>query len=99
MFPLSRYTAVCQPFSYSSREAGPSARPGLRLAQFILAIIAVSVLINLPRFLEVTMVTELHNVTSQLNVTEVQELVTYDITELRRDPEYIRCNFASKAQT
>jgi len=85
-----RYTAVCQPFSYSSRETGPSAKPGLRLAQFILAIVTVSVLINLPRFLEVTLVTELHNVTSELNVTEVQELVTYDITQLRRDPEYIR---------
>ena len=33
---------------------------------------------------------EMRNVTIQGNVTELQELVTYDITQLRMDPDYIR---------
>ena len=33
---------------------------------------------------------EMRNVTIGGNVTELQELVTYDITQLRMDPDYIR---------
>ena len=37
--------------------------------------------------------TELQNVTNSLNETEEQEQVTYDLTELRVDPIYIRLKF------
>ena len=41
---------------------------------------------------------EMRNVTIGGNVTELQELVTYDITQLRMDPDYIRSqNYAEFA--
>ena len=43
-----------------------------------------------PRFFEVITVSELRNFTIDGNVTELQGVVTYDITELRMDPIYIR---------
>ena len=43
-----------------------------------------------PRFFEVVTSMERRNVTIGGNVTEVQEFVTYDITQLRMDPDYIR---------
>ena len=54
---------------------------------FILNIIAQT---NPPRFFEVVTATELRNVTIAGNVTESQEFVTYNITDLRMDPKYIR---------
>ena len=46
----------------------------------------------LPRFFEVITVTEMRNITTEGNTTLLQEVVTYDITDLRMDPMYIRCN-------
>ena len=43
-----------------------------------------------PRFFEVVTSLERRNVTIGGNVTEVQEFVTYDITQLRMAPDYIR---------
>ena len=43
-----------------------------------------------PRFFEVVTSMERRNVTIGGNVTEVLEFVTYDITQLRMDPDYIR---------
>ena len=37
-------------------------------------------------------VTEMRNITTEGNTTLLQEVVTYDITDLRMDPMYIRCN-------
>ena len=36
--------------------------------------------------------TEMRNITTVGNTTLLQEVVTYDITDLRMDPMYIRCN-------
>ena len=53
----------------------------------------------LPRFFEVITVTEMRNITTVGNTTLLQEVVTYDITDLRMDPTYIRCNlFPLKVQ-
>ena len=46
---------------------------------------------SFPRFFEVITVSEMRNITIDGNVTELQGVVTYDITELRMDPNYIRC--------
>ena len=46
----------------------------------------------LPRFFEVITVTEMRNIATVGNTTLLQEVVTYDITDLRMDPTYIRCN-------
>ena len=48
----------------------------------------------LPRFFEVITVTEMRNITTEGNTTLLQEVVTYDITDLRMDPMYIRCNLS-----
>jgi len=83
-----RYTAVCRPYSYNSRET--TMRPSLRLVQILLPVLLISVVVNLPRFFEVVTSMERRNVTIGGNVTEVQEFVTYDITQLRMAPDYIR---------
>ena len=46
---------------------------------------------SLRRFFEVITVSEMRNITIDGNVTELQGVVTYDITELRMNPNYIRC--------
>jgi hypothetical protein len=83
---------VCQPFSYNSRQTPnqKSSRLSVRLLQFVLPVIILSVIINFPRFFEVTLVSSFHNVTSYKNVTELQEYVSMSITDLRMDPDYIR---------
>ena len=48
-------------------------------------------ILSLRRFFEVITVSEMRNITINGNVTELREVVTYDITELRMDPNYIRC--------
>ena len=45
---------------------------------------------SFPRFFEVITVSEMRNITTDGNVTELQGVVTYDITELRMNPNYIR---------
>ena len=48
-------------------------------------------ILSLLRFFEVITVSEMRNITIDGNVTELRGVVTYDITELRMDPNYIRC--------
>ena len=48
-------------------------------------------ILSLRRFFEVITVSEMRNITIDGNVTELRGVVTYDITELRMDPNYIRC--------
>ena len=47
---ISRYTAVCRPYSYNSRET--TMRPSLRLVQILLPVLLISVVVNLPRYLD-----------------------------------------------
>ena len=44
-------------------------------------------------------VSEMQNITTDGNVTELQGVVTYDITELRMDPNYIRSLSKWKSDT
>ena len=43
----------------------------------------------LTRFFEVTLVTGFYNETSS-NETKLREFVSFDVTSLRRDPDFIR---------
>ena len=43
----------------------------------------------LPRFFEVTLVTGFYNETNS-NETKLREFVSFDVTKLRRDPDFIR---------
>ena len=36
------------------------------------------------------MISHTYNVTTEENITELEEEITYDVTELRMDPDYIR---------
>ena len=40
--------------------------------------------------LKVSMITHTYNVTTEENITQLEEEITYDVTELRMDPDYIR---------
>ena len=110
-----RYAAVCQPYSYNTRET--SMRPSMRLVQILTPVLLLSILVNIPRsesnlsickyfeklfdkdmiidifrhrFFEVVTSTEMRNVTLGGNLTRERECVTYEITDLRMDPTYIR---------
>ena len=110
-----RYAAVCQPYSYNTRET--SMRPSTRLVQILTPVLLLSILVNIPRsetymsickyfeklfdkdmiidifchrFFEVVTSTEMRNVTLGGNLTRERECVTYEITDLRMDPTYIR---------
>ena len=37
-----------------------------------------------------SLITNTYNVTTEENITELEEEITYDVTELRMDPDYIR---------
>ena len=37
-----------------------------------------------------SLITHTYNVTTEENITELEEEITYDVTELRMDPDYIR---------
>ena len=41
-------------------------------------------------YLKVSLITHTYNVTTEENITELEEEITYDVTELRMDPDYIR---------
>ena len=113
--PDHRYAAVCQPYSYNTRET--SMRPSTRLVQILTPVLLLSILVNIPRsesnlpickyfeklfdrgliidifrhrFFEVVTSTEMRNVTLGGNLTRERECVTYEITDLRMDPTYIR---------
>ena len=57
---------------------------------YVIPVIIISILLNIPKFLE----TEILFITEINDNNETESYVTYDLTELRQDPDYIRlCNF------
>jgi len=52
-------------------------------------ILIASVAINAPRFFETKLVTEVF-ATNVSGTMQLEEIITYDVTDLRRDPTYIR---------
>ena len=43
-----------------------------------------------------SLITHTYNVTTEENVTELEEEISYDVTELRMDPDYIRYKNCTK---
>ena len=84
MLVLFRYTSVCHPIYYRETLAGRSVTS--RVLMYVIPVILISTLINIPKFLELKLVYE-EDVTED-NVTSYN--ISYDITELRQDPDYIR---------
>ena len=86
-FLFVRYTAVCYPYKY--REKNANAKLLQSVFKFLVPIVIFSVIINIPRFYETVIVTTTANITIGHNVTITEETVTYDVTPLRMDPDYI----------
>ena len=84
MLVLFRYTSVCHPIYYRETLAGRSVTS--RVLMYVIPVILISTLINIPKFLELKLVYE-EDVTED-NVTSYN--ISYDFTELRQDPDYIR---------
>ena len=83
-----RFTAVCNPYKY--REKNVNVNVTQSVFKFLVPVIIFSVIINIPRFYETIIVTITTNATTADNETVLVETVTYDVTPLRMDPDYIR---------
>ena len=84
---LFRFTAVCRPFQY--REKNNSSNVIKSVLKVILPIIIFSITLNIPRFFETTVVYLQENFTEN-NSTIFNEIITYDVTPLRMNPDYVR---------
>ena len=87
-----RYFAVCHPFYY--RDAVRATTIKCRVAQYVVPVILFAMLLNLPKFFETELFYVPENVTYDVNETErvikTKYVLTYDVTDLRKDPLYIR---------
>ena len=79
---------MCNPYKY--REKNVNANVAQGVFKFLVPIIMFSVVLNIPRFFETEILTSTRNITSDGNITFVVETVSYDVTPLRMDPDYIR---------
>ena len=82
-----RYSAVCHPFSY--RESARPANANKRVFKYVFCVTFFSCTVNMPRFFETEIVTKRFSTTSG-NSTETLTRISFDVTDLRRDPDYIR---------
>ena len=72
------------------REKYRTSLLGPRLVNLLAVVIFLSILINIPRFFEISIVSIFRNVTDEQNISTVVEEISYDVTELRMNPDYIR---------
>ena len=86
-----RYTAVCQPFAY--RAVSLSSNVNHRVFRYLIIIIIISCMVNVSRFFETRLITKSVNV-SNGDSFEVETRVSFELTELRKHPEYIRYGLA-----
>ena len=78
---------MSQPFSY--RAASRPENVNFRLFKYVFSVTCFSGIINISRFFETEFVTKSINVTMDDSVYESTKL-GFDVTPLRRDPNYIR---------
>ena len=79
-----RYTSVCHPLYY--RDSLTLRSVTSRVLMYVIPVIVVSSIINIPKLLELELVYEEGE--SLDNVT--RSSISYDLSELRQDPDYIR---------
>ena len=84
---LFRFSAVCRPFSY--RAASRPENVDMRVFKYIFFVIIFSCIINISRFFETKFVTRSFNISSG-DTFESGTRLSFDVTALRRDPNYIR---------
>ena len=61
----------------------------MRVFKYSLIVILFGLIINVPRFFE-TQIIEESFISNSSGQAEVISFITYDVTQLRRDPDYIR---------
>ena len=83
-----RYYAVCQPFKYRLQSRPENIN--IRVIKYLLVVIIASLFINWPRFFETKIVIKATNET--VDGLEGDRQATYELTSLRRNPDYIRWN-------
>ncbi|TRY71537.1 hypothetical protein TCAL_12499 [Tigriopus californicus] len=71
---IERFVAVCRPHSY--RESLVHTSPGIRALKYVLPVIVFSLVLNIPKFLEI----EVHFVNGSSQ---------YTLSEIRRNPNFI----------
>ena len=92
IFIIFRYCAVCHPFYY--RDAVRATSVNYRVAKYVIPVVVFAIILNIPKFFETEIFYIPVNKTGLDEPTNANDTVsyilTYDVTELRRDPDYIR---------
>jgi len=83
---MERYSAVCKPFAY---RASNNSDVNQRIFKYLISIIFFSCIVNFSRFFETELITESVNV-SIGDSFQVQQRLSFELTELRKHPDYIR---------
>ena len=86
-----RHSAVCQPFVYRSNQLS---QVNCRVFKYLFFITVLSVAVNVPRFFEVVFVNVPLEVEDGENSTN-QTKLGYELSDLRKNPDYIRCGSIS----
>ena len=83
-----RYTAVCYPYKY--REMIQAQTTNSRVFKLIFPVFVFSVLLNISRFFETVIQYETFEEILDDNKTVIIESIGYDVTPLRKNPDYVR---------
>ena len=83
---------MCHPFYY--RDAVLATSVTCRVAKYVIPVIVFAVILNIPKFFETELIyipinEAKLNDSFTPNVTG-EYMLTYDVTKLRKDPDYIR---------
>ena len=91
MIFLFRYMAVCHPFYY--RDAVRTTSVNCRVVKYVIPVIVFAFTINIPKFFETELfyipLNDTRNISDNFS-GDALYILTYDVTELRRNPDYIR---------
>merc|ERR1719234_2210690 len=87
---FERFCSVCRPHSHRARTASLSSTASL--ARYVLPVLVLALITNLPKFFEARIVfpTSEETAVAEMFGLENAVKITYEMTELRDNPNYIR---------
>ena len=89
---IFRYCAVCHPFYY--RDAVRATSVKYRDAKYVIPVVVFAIILNIPKFFETEIFYIPVNKTGLDEPTNATDtfsyILIYDVTELRKDKDYIR---------
>ena len=88
LFGVCRYSAVCRPVSYRASTIVNTATH--RVTMWVAGATLLSCVVNAPRFFETKLVWKSFSTTSASNHSEPLHKLSFEVTNMRRDPNYIR---------